>query len=407
MNTFEKYQFPATGTQAPVALETADATLKDYAMGAFGNMAGGAFNTYMNGMLQERQFQEQEKLQRNAYKYNQMAVKEQAANQVYGMQNAGLNPAGVTGAGAPSIQAGAAAGSGTTIGNIFTGIAEIIAAAKAPSEIQRNQAEAIERSVETTKTPIQIAKMAEEMGLFAEQARSIKNENEFMEAHNRFLKEQAPKVFENYIAQMRASGVWNNLPQDTRETYEKLAMGASGIEEYGMGLIRGINDVLRTHKGLSDADKAVLDNTKQMIIDFKQITDNKTMEAFASMPKWQQELMKSQITDFYAQARKAGTEANWNITKNWIDQHTNDQWLIEHGLTDEIERKKYGELLNRFLNLPFNLIENGAPAAIMGGAMRGTKIMELNSKTQVPEQKIKIHTPDSYGSFSIGGNTWR
>ena len=395
MNTFEQYNIPTQYTQAPINLETADAGIKNLATSMGGNIAGGVFNTVMNGILQQHQFEEQEKLQRNAYRLNEKAVQNQAELQAIGMQNAGLNPAQVQGNGAPSIQAGAAAGSTSTMGNIFTGIADIITAAKMPSEIMRNEAESVQRSAESARIPTEIKRFQEEANKFAEQARGLKNENDFMEAHNKFLKEQAPTIFQNYIDQLKASGVWDNLPLKTRETWENMAN--SDFEEEGIGLIRGINDMINTNKNLSDADREVLGNTKQMIIDFYQIMDQKTMRAFADMPKWQQKLMKSEITEFYARAGQEKATADWTNTKKWLDEHTSDQWLIEHGMSDEIERKKYTELMNRLMNFPFDFMNGMGPAMLIRSGMPG--------KTKIPYEPT--YDTDKGNIFKGGLRGWQ
>ena len=84
-----------------------------------GNLAGNAANAYYNSALQNQQFENQMRLQDRAYYYNQNAVQQQARLQALGMQQAGLSPSGVAGTGAPSLQAGAAAGATSTMSNIF------------------------------------------------------------------------------------------------------------------------------------------------------------------------------------------------------------------------------------------------------------------------------------------------
>lgn len=404
MSDYKKYYFPnEKNNYAPIQNGTEDHELAQFAAGLGGNLAGGAINTGMNAILQQRQFDEQEKLQRNAMKMNENAVFMQPQLQAMGMQNAGLNPAGVTGTGAPTIQSGAAAGSTSSMANIFTGIAEIIAAAKAPSEIAKTEAEAIKTTVEAATIPIHAEQMKAAIAKLTAETQNLTNINEVFEARNNFLSDYSQSIFTGYRDVLKGTGQFEKLSQRTKDTINKLA---DGEIELDIGQLEALDSIINSQKNLSAADAETLHSMMDAIITNRQMNTKSTMDAIADMPRWQQNLMKSEITEYYAMANKAKTEADWNKTREWLDQHTSDQWLIEHGMSNEIERKKYGELFNRVANLPFNVVENSAPALIMGASMRGTKAMELNSK-KVTSEKPRIVLPESHGNFNIGGNSWK
>ena len=390
-------------TNDGIPLETAAIT-------GIGNMLGAKINHYANMDLQQRQFDEQERLQQRAFQMNEQAVRNQAINMKLGMENAGLNPTGVNGAGAPAIQAGAAAGSTSALANIFTGVAEMIQAAKAPTEIEKMVAETGKTGAEEAKTkaetsaiPISIENMAASTSKLNEETRNIHNMNDILEARNDFIKDVGGSVFDGYRDTLKRSGQWEKMSTRTRNTINDLADGHIMLD---IGSLEALDSIIDSQSNLSKRDSEVLHSMLDSIITNKQLNSEEIKNAMASMPKWQQNLMKAQITEFYAMANKAKTEADWNNTRNWLDQNTSDQWLIEHGMSGEIERKKYAELLNRILNLPFNVVEGASPAAIMGAAMRGNKLLEMNNRAPMPE-KSRIVAPEAKGIYTINGGSWR
>lgn len=102
---------------------------------------------------------------------------------------------------------------------------------------------------------------------------------------------------------------------------------------------------------------------------YYQITDDKIMGAIAALPLNQQNLMKSEIAEYYALAAQAKSQADLNRLNKWLDEHTSDQWLIEHGMSEEIERNKYIDLLNQVLHFP-SAVANSVPYAL-GGTLAG------------------------------------
>ena len=106
-----------------------------------GQVMAAKMSHYANADLQQRQFAEQEKLQEHAVQANADAVRNQAPLQVTGMQQAGLNPASVAGTGAPSVSAGAASGSQSSLGSVFDGLSQLVQAIKQPSETEKVFAE--------------------------------------------------------------------------------------------------------------------------------------------------------------------------------------------------------------------------------------------------------------------------
>lgn len=84
-------------------------------------------------------------------------------------------------------------------------------------------------------------------GKLSEDIRGAKNANDWLEAQNRFLKEQSPAIFDNRIAQLKASGQWNNLPPETRKTLERLSRGESGIQ-LGIGEIDALDKVIASQR---------------------------------------------------------------------------------------------------------------------------------------------------------------
>lgn len=342
-----------------------------------GNIAGNAVNYGFNSMLQDKQMRNQLELQRRAVRANADAVRNQARLQVEGMKAAGLNPAQVNGSGAPSVQSGAAAGATSSMTNVFSGLAELVTALKAPTEIEKMQAETALGQVEVEKTqaetedliPAQVSNLLSGAEETAQRVRAAKNANEMFEANRDFVRSVGPSIFDGYRGMLKQAGVYEKLPIRSRQTIDSLADGEIDI---GPGEIQGLNDIVNSQANLSQRDRQLFENLIATMTAMKQATDKATMDAFAKLPVNQQNLMRAQVAEYYAMAGQAKTQADLNKLNEWLQSHGSDQWLIEHGMTDEIERKKYSEVLNNLLELTKPSTYTGIiPAAIIGRGLRG------------------------------------
>lgn len=276
-------------------------------LGAAGTFAGGALNYFFNSKLQENQFKEQERLQDRAFQYNNQAALMQAQNQAHGLMNAGLSPAQATGAGAPSLQAGAAAGANSQLASIFQGVAEIVAAAKAPSEVENTQADTGLKKADTGLkeaetgevqqrvkfvNPAMVDKIRQETDKLFQETRNAENVNDAWEAKDNFVKAHAPAMFEQMRAKLQKDGTWNTISEKTRETIDALA---DGTTEVGLGGLEGLQDLVKSQLDLSDADARTAANAFNLVILDKQLKSPEVMEAIASLPKTQQDEMKAHI----------------------------------------------------------------------------------------------------------------
>lgn len=382
-----------------------------------GNLIGQGVNYMANKSLQENQFENQTELQRRAADINTEAVKNQAMLEKVGMQQAGLNPAGVNGQGAPSLQAGAAAGANSTMGNIFGGLAEMIAAIKAPTEIEKMQAEKALTEGQTEKTAAEtdltheqkynlmldsdLVKPEQARELFERANKHIQdaqnalaqadNTNaitDIINAQNDFIKQYSSSIYSSYMDNLKSTKQWDKLPPRTRETIEKLA---SGEIEMGTGELQGLKEIINTQTGLLERDRDGLNAMLDTIVTRKQIDTKNIINALRDFPVNQRKLMMSQISDYYAQARKAGADASRTGTLEWLDKHTSDDWLIQHGLTEEVERKKYKEVLNNLLKLT----DPNTYTSIIGGGLIGHGLGKIN--------KPLGPTKPGEGKFYTGG----
>lgn len=375
-----------------------------------GNIAGSIFNKNINLDLMNQQMENEKELQRSAYALNEQAQQNQGSIMKHSLENAGLNPATATAQGAPSLQAGSAAGANSQLANIFTGVADLINAAKAPTEIEKATAEkelaeagAKKATAEISAIQEQTKNVIQDTKKLAEETQGAKNINDVFKAQQNFMKDYGAAIFDGYRSILQTTKHWENLPYKTRSTIDSLA---DGYIELDIGSLEALNNIIDSQANLTERDKKTIHNVLDTIVDLRQLNNESVLKSYETMPHTQKRLLMAETNNFYEEAKKAKTEADLNKLDKWLKEHTSDEYLIEHGMSDELERRKYKELFNRILNLPFNIMENGAPAAIMGSAMQGTKRMELNSKTNAGD-KPKIWTPDSKGSFTINGNTWR
>lgn len=342
-----------------------------------GNIAGSIFNKNINLDLMDKQMENEKELQRNAYALNQQALANQASIEKHSLENAGLNPATATAQGAPSLQAGSAAGANSQLASIFTGVADLINAAKAPTEIEKATAEkelakagTKKAEAETSAIVEQTKNVIQDTKKLAEETQGAKNVNDVFKAQQNFMKDYGASVFDGYRGILKNSKQWENLPYKTRSTIDSLA---DGYIELDIGSLEALNNIINSQANLTERDKKTIHNILDTIIDLRQLNNESVLKSYETMPHTQKKLLMAEINNFNEEAKKAKTEADLNKLNKWLGEHTSDEWLIEHGMKDEIERRKYKDLFNRILNMPFNVIENGAPAAIGGAILQGAK----------------------------------
>lgn len=349
------------------------------AIGFAGNVLGNQVNYQYNRQLQDAQMRNQIELQNRAFKHNQTAVSQQAQLQAIGMRNAGLSSAPVQGSGAPSLQSGAAAGGTSTMSNVFSGIADLIQAIKAPTEIEKAVAEtelaksgAEKQTAEAEQLiPAQVSHLLQGADEAAQRVRAAKNANEMFEAQRDFVKSVGPSIFDGYRGMLKSARVYDKLPYRTRQTIDSLADGEIDL---GPGEIQGLNDIINSQANLSERDRQLFENLIGTVTAMRQATDQKTMDAYAKLPVNQQNLMRSQVAEYYAMAGQAKTQADLNKLNKWLEEHSSDLWLIENGMFDEIERKKYTEVLNNVLKFSDPQTYSGIIGGAVGGSMIGRGI---------------------------------
>lgn len=347
-------------------------------VGAAGTFAGGALNYYFNSQLQDKQFAEQEKLQKNAAKLNAQAVQNQAQLQAQGMTNAGLNPAQVTGAGAPSVQAGAAAGANTQLASIFQGVAEIVAAAKAPSEVEKNISEAGKANAEADKAtqeavesatrtvtlyPAQAKQLEAAAGKLVEDTRTAKNLNDAWEAEDKYLRKQTQAVFSSVREQMQNSKRWDKLPQDVRIALDNLA---EGNDRVGKGEYEAIMKDLKLRGEFSDTDMKLIENAYDSWVKLSQLNDPKVREALKKAPENQQNLIKAQMSELNAlvkeinegkiplekaQAGLADMEKQLKEVQKKIAEYNDALYLANEGRERELDNLTTKQSLDNLLSV--------------------------------------------------------
>lgn len=384
-------------------------------VGAAGTFAGGALNYFFNSQLQERQFKEQEKLQKRAVEMNEQSVARQAPNQVLGMQNAGLNPASVNGAGAPSVQAGAAAGSTSQLANIFSGVAEIVAAAKAPSEVTKNISEAGKADAEADKAnqesvesatrtvtliPAQVEKLKADAVKVAEDARTSRNFNDAWEGEDKMLRQQTKTVFSSVREQMQNSKRWNKLPQDVRIALDNLAEGNISV---GKGEYEAIMKELKLRGEFSDADLKLMDNALKYYVSYKQLHDKDVRKALVDLPKNQQEELMANIkhlqalrAEIYqgkipldkAQAALAGMQTKLVEVERKIKELNDPLYLADEGRERELSNYTTRESLQNL----YDFLKEGIKFLELLG------VSELNARRTGKETADEIKKPKKLDS---------
>lgn len=351
-------------------MDTTEAILDTGIMSASGNVFGGLLNYAANRDFQERQFAEQHRLQERAFQMNEQAVRNQAENMKLGMENAGLNPAMANGQGAPVTATGTAASGSSQLSQVFSGIAEMISAIKAPTEIEKTAAETglvgaqtEKTGAETTRTGAEtkhifsdIKKIENEAKKASAETQNITNINNMFESEQTFLRNNSGAIFEGYIGQLKATDQWKNLPTKTKQTLESLAEGSLELDQ---GALNALGKIIDTQGNLSERDKQVLHNTKQMIIDYSQIKDKKVMDALKNMPLKDQEKLVQEVRKIKAEVNnirehsknlakerivmtKQGamleSQAKKMSTEREIEELNDMQYLIEKGRYEDAAR---------------------------------------------------------------------
>lgn len=381
-------------------------------LGAAGTFAGGALNYFFNSKLQDKQFAEQEKLQKSAAKLNAQAVRDQAQLQAQGMANAGLNPASVNGAGAPSVQAGAAAGANTQLASIFQGVAEIVAASKAPSEVTRNISEAGKADAEAGKAtqeaaesatrtvtliPAQVDKLKADAAKVAEDARTAKNFNDAWEGEDKMLRQQTKTVFASVREQMQNSKRWDKLPQDVRIALDNLAEGNVSV---GKGEYEAIMKELKLRGEFSDADLKLMDNALKYYVSYNQLHDKDVRKSLVQLPKNQQDELLANIkhlqalrAEIYsgkiplekAQAALAGMQTKLVEVERKIKELNDPLYLADEGRERELSNYTTREALQNV----YDFLKEGIKFLELLG------VSELNARRTGQESAKEIKKPKS------------
>lgn len=165
---------------------------------AGGNVMGSGVNVAGNMVMMHQQLENQRKLNKEAYDMNQRSMRESPTAQVAGLEAAGVNPATMAGnfQAAPEIAPGAAASGQFTMSNIFEGLADIIAAAKAPSEISNTKADTNLKKKQALLTKEQREKIIKETQLTDQQLDQILDKNWAAVSE---YKQKYPDKWEKYV----------------------------------------------------------------------------------------------------------------------------------------------------------------------------------------------------------------
>lgn len=314
-----------------------------------GNLAGQGINYLTSNKMAEDQFERQKELQKRANDINMQNAGRMAQIQVTGMQNAGMNPAGTQFTSAPTQQQGAAPMPTVPhLGNIFQGVAELIAAAKAPTEIEKmiadtslTKAKTSESEAQTgkigaetenitydytTMKPEQVKKMEKDIEKLNEDIQNTRNVNEIYQTKSDFIRTHAPSIFTGWRDQLKSTNNWNKLPEKTRQTIDSLA---NGDIEMDVGSIEGLNQIIKTQTDLSEADKNVMQNLVNTSVALKQLKNNKILDKIAKMPD-------AQYNKLYKEMKLLDERTTNQQIKNWSDIVNDKNFMVTKELYDEL-----------------------------------------------------------------------
>ena len=387
--------------------------------GAIGNAAGTALSHASNEDLQSNQFRNQVDLQRRAYQLNDLAVKNQAMNEVIGMRNAGINPAPANGQGAPSLQAGAAAGANSQVANIFSGMADMILAAKAPTEIERMSAEADLARAQATKVTAETGKVEAETEqitdfqnpLLKQQADkayedtvSAKNANDLFESQKNFLQSYTPTMFDQMMEKYKKDGTWETMSPKTRDTIEALADGTIGLDQ---GSLEGFKKLIDAEVGLSDADKQLMSNGLASNILARQLNDKAVQDALAKMPDAQYKKLNADMAETWQHIRNMETsrtreeaQKHYDWVQNKLRELDSPTYLHNYGTWQDEKQKFVEDNWQAAKDIIKGAIQMGVGAGVggfVGGKVAGKAASQANKPNIAPPSEADVR---KYGNPS-------
>lgn len=322
-----------------------------------GNVGGAVLGQYMANKQMDKQLANQKELQRHAFDLNQKAVQQQAQLEVNGLRNAGLNPAGADGSGAPAVQPGSASvGNVPTLGNIFDGVAEIVQAAKMPTDIANTEANTANTRTNTAATQQQIDfvvpkvldKMDKDIASLVESIRGARNLNDSFEAQDKFLREQSRVIFDRMRSNLIDKGMFESLAPDTQQTLDDLANGSITV---GQGEYDALIKAIDAQSKLSDADRRYIDNAFANNLTVRQFMDEGVMKSLAKAPEDARKKLYKDIDRLNAEiegikqdikvgradvALKRAQKLRTDFERESAE--LNDvKWLAKHGRDDDVD----------------------------------------------------------------------
>lgn len=358
-----------------------------------GNIGGAMLGQYMANKQMDKQLANQKELQRQAFELNQQAVKQQAQNEVVGLKNAGLNPALADGSGAPSVPAGSASvGNVPTLGNIFEGVAEIVQAAKMPTDIANTEANTANTKTNTAATQQQIdffvpkvlEKMDKDIESLVQSIRGSKNLNDAFEAQDKFLRDQGKVIFDRMRTQLQEKGMYDSLAPDTQKTLDDLAEGSISV---GQGEYDALIKAIDVQSKLSDADRRLIDNAFANNLTSRQFMDKGVMNALTKAPQDLRNKLYKEIDHYSAEiagimqdikvgkaevALKKAQTLRTNFERESAE--LNDvKWLAKQGRFDDVDVRTDEmalENVNKRIDDLLHLAEMMAAARLAGTSAR-------------------------------------
>lgn len=306
------------------------------ALGAGGNIFGTALGLGANYVQQQQQLSNQKELMHLQNNINQRNAMQAAQMQVHGQQNAGLNPAMADGgiASAPTVSQGSAGIGSMGLANVFDGIANIIAAAKAPSEIAQIEAATQKTGAETENIkydysvlkPEQVNKLQHDITKLTEDIQTARNINEVYQTKSEFFKTYAPSIFDGWRSQLKQSNNWDKLPEKTRGTIDSLANGEMDLD---VGSVESLNEIIKAQANLSEADKTIMTNLVDTTVALKQLKDKRITDKLAKFTPAQYDKLQKEMSLLDERT------TNQQI-KNWSDIVNDPHFMVTKGLYEEL-----------------------------------------------------------------------
>lgn len=405
---------------------------------AAGNAAGAGIGYLINEAAAENQLKRQKELVHFANSLNEQNVSNQAALEVQGLKNAGLNPAMADGSGAPQVSGGqASANSVPTLGNIFDGIAQIITAAKAPSEISRTESETSRTQAETSRTQADTSRVKSETSLNAQKLnlvtpqlmkktgaeidslvqsiRGAKNANDTFEAADKFLRYHSAVIFESALNKLQKDGLFDALSEDTQNTLVALA---NGQIQLGQGEIDALRKSIDAQVALSDADKALVHNAFDNAVVAKQFADKKVFESIYKAPQAVRDYTYKQMKKLEKDMEHINQLINTEKAQAALDyankamieferesKELNDvKWLIKHGRYDDADVRTWEQTLDEVSSIAHEVIRTGASIGTGYAAGRGAAAGKAASgsapilRHATEKEIMDVNRPKSFGN---------